>query len=107
MSPTLFASLWSPERAVEPYLTLDDFMADVLRILCDEVRELVRLGCGHIQLDAPHYPLLIDPTWRAFYELRDPARGVGSLTRRSGCVDDLAAFDGVDVPGDAVHEAPL
>jgi 5-methyltetrahydropteroyltriglutamate--homocysteine methyltransferase len=31
---------------------------------------LVRLGCGYIQLDAPHYPLLIDEQWRAFYEAR-------------------------------------
>lgn len=69
-SPTLFASLWSPDTAAEPYLTLDDFMADVVQILCDEVRELTRLGCGYIQLDAPHYPLLVDPTWRAFYEKR-------------------------------------
>jgi 5-methyltetrahydropteroyltriglutamate--homocysteine methyltransferase len=30
----------------------------------------VRLGCTYIQLDAPHYPLLIDPAWRAFYESR-------------------------------------
>ena len=28
----------------------------------------MRLGCTYIQLDAPHYPLLIDPAWRAFYE---------------------------------------
>ena len=30
----------------------------------------MRLGCTYIQLDAPHYPLLIDPGWRAFYEER-------------------------------------
>jgi 5-methyltetrahydropteroyltriglutamate--homocysteine methyltransferase len=69
-SPTLFASLWSPERAAAPYDSLDGFLADVVRILCDEVCELVRLGCRYIQLDAPHYPLLVDPTWRAFYEAR-------------------------------------
>ena len=39
-------------------------------VLQDEVRELVRLGCTYIQLDAPHYPLLLDPAWRAFYEAR-------------------------------------
>src|SRR5262249_7597878 len=39
-------------------------------VLCDEVAELVRLGCSYLQLDAPHYPLLIDPGWRAFYEER-------------------------------------
>ncbi|MQA86059.1 MAG: methionine synthase [Streptosporangiales bacterium] len=69
-SPTLFANLWSPGRSTAAYPTLDDFMADVVEILCDEVRELNRLGCTYIQLDAPHYPLLIDPTWRAFYEER-------------------------------------
>ena len=69
-SPTLFANLWSPERSSAAYPTLDDFMADVVAILRDEVAELVRLGCDYIQLDAPHYPLLIDPTWREFYEAR-------------------------------------
>jgi 5-methyltetrahydropteroyltriglutamate--homocysteine methyltransferase len=69
-SPSLFASLWSPERSREPYPALDDFLADVARILVEEVRELVRLGATYIQLDAPHYPLLIDPTWREFYTAR-------------------------------------
>jgi 5-methyltetrahydropteroyltriglutamate--homocysteine methyltransferase len=69
-SPTLFANLWSPEKSAGAYPTLDAFMADVVDVLRDEVAELVRLGCGYIQLDAPHYPLLIDPTWRAFYEAR-------------------------------------
>ncbi|HEX9032269.1 MAG TPA: cobalamin-independent methionine synthase II family protein [Streptosporangiaceae bacterium] len=69
-SPTLFANLWSPQDSTAAYPSLDAFMADVVEILCDEVRELVRLGCGYIQLDAPHYPLLIEPTWRTFYETR-------------------------------------
>jgi len=69
-SPSLFANLWSPQRSTGPYPTLDAFLADVVRVLCEEVRELVRLGCSYIQLDAPHYPLLIDPGWRSFYEER-------------------------------------
>jgi 5-methyltetrahydropteroyltriglutamate--homocysteine methyltransferase len=69
-SPTLFANLWSPERSGGAYPTLDAFMDDVVAVLRDEVAELVRLGCSYIQLDAPHYPLLIDPTWRDFYEAR-------------------------------------
>jgi 5-methyltetrahydropteroyltriglutamate--homocysteine methyltransferase len=69
-SPSLFANLWSPERSVAAYPTLDAFLADVVQVLCEEVAELVRLGCTYIQLDAPHYPLLIDPVWRAFYEDR-------------------------------------
>jgi len=69
-SPTLFANLWSPERSAAAYPTLDAFMADVVQVLRDEVAELVRLGCGYIQLDAPHYPLLVDPAWQEFYESR-------------------------------------
>jgi 5-methyltetrahydropteroyltriglutamate--homocysteine methyltransferase len=69
-SPSLYANLWSPERSAGAYPTLDAFLADVVQVLCDEVAELVRLGCTYIQLDAPHYPLLIDPGWRAFYEAR-------------------------------------
>jgi 5-methyltetrahydropteroyltriglutamate--homocysteine methyltransferase len=69
-SPSLFANLWSPDRSASAYPSLDAFLADVVEIMRDEVRELVRLGCSYIQLDAPHYPLLIDPAWRAFYEAR-------------------------------------
>jgi 5-methyltetrahydropteroyltriglutamate--homocysteine methyltransferase len=69
-SPTLFANLWDPDRSRAAYPRFDDFMGDVVAILIDEVRELERLGATYIQLDAPHYPLLIDPVWRAFYEER-------------------------------------
>jgi 5-methyltetrahydropteroyltriglutamate--homocysteine methyltransferase len=69
-SPSLFANLWDPDRSREAYPRFDDFMAAVTGILIREVRELERLGCVYAQLDAPHYPLLIDPKWRAFYEAR-------------------------------------
>jgi 5-methyltetrahydropteroyltriglutamate--homocysteine methyltransferase len=69
-SPSLFANLWVPARSRKAYPRFDDFMEDVVAILSDEVRELRRLGCRYVQLDAPHYPLLIDPKWRAFYEER-------------------------------------
>ena len=42
-------------------------MAEILR---EEVEELVELGATYIQLDAPHYPLLLDEGYRAFYESR-------------------------------------
>jgi 5-methyltetrahydropteroyltriglutamate--homocysteine methyltransferase len=47
---------------------LESFLADVVEILCNEVAELVRLGATYIQLDAPHYTLLLDPDTRSFYE---------------------------------------
>ncbi len=67
-SPSLYANLWSKERSSSVYPTLDDFLNDVVKIYRQEVEELVRLGATYIQLDAPHYPLLIEPRWRAFYE---------------------------------------
>ena len=67
-SPSLFANFWSPARSTEAYPTLDAFLADVAQIIREEIEELIRLGATYIQLDAPHYPLILDPTWAAFYE---------------------------------------
>ena len=69
-SRSLWANFWSAAKSDHSYPTLDSFLADVADILRDEVAELVRLGATYIQLDAPHYPLLIDPKTRAFYESR-------------------------------------
>jgi len=69
-SPGLFVNFWSPEASKNTYPTLDGFLADVVRILSDEVEELVRLGATYIQIDAPHYPLLLDPETLEFYESR-------------------------------------
>ncbi|HEX6385985.1 MAG TPA: cobalamin-independent methionine synthase II family protein [Anaerolineae bacterium] len=67
-SPSLWANFWSAEHSTAVYPTLDSFLADVVDVLREEVAELVRLGATYIQLDAPHYPLLLDPKTRAFYE---------------------------------------
>jgi 5-methyltetrahydropteroyltriglutamate--homocysteine methyltransferase len=69
-SPSLYASFYDPERAPPEYPTLESFLEDVAELLREEVDELVRLGATYIQLDAPQYPLLVDPTWRDFYASR-------------------------------------
>jgi 5-methyltetrahydropteroyltriglutamate--homocysteine methyltransferase len=69
-SPSLFANFWESERSTSAYKSPEDFLADVAEILREEVDELVRLGATYIQLDAPHYPLLVDPRYREFYESR-------------------------------------
>lgn len=69
-SPSLFANFWDPERSTEAYPNLEAFLQDVAEILREEVDELERLGCTYVQLDAPHYPLLLDEGYRAFYESR-------------------------------------
>jgi 5-methyltetrahydropteroyltriglutamate--homocysteine methyltransferase len=67
-SPGLWANFWSAEHSQDAYPTLDSFLADIVAILREEVDELVRLGATYIQLDAPHYGLLLDPKTRSFYE---------------------------------------
>ncbi len=69
-SPSLFANFYDPERSREAYPTLEAFLEDVASILREEVEELVELGATYLQLDAPHYPLLLDPRYRDFYESR-------------------------------------
>ncbi len=66
-SPTLWANFWSPEYSRIAYPTLDAFLADIVSILREEVTELVRLGATYIQIDAPHYGLLLDVKTRVFY----------------------------------------
>lgn len=79
-SPSLWANFWpaqsasqgvseaAPEVLSQAYPNLDAFLADVTEILREEVAELARLGATYIQLDAPHYTALLDPSTRAFYE---------------------------------------
>lgn len=67
-SPSLWVNFWSSERSSHVYPTLESFLADVVAILREEVAELVRLGATYIQIDAPHYALLLDPRTSAFYE---------------------------------------
>jgi len=69
-SPSLFANFWDPDRSRGAYPSLEEFLGAVAEILREEVEELVRLGATYIQLDAPHYPLLLDPAYRDFYESR-------------------------------------
>ena len=64
----MWANFWSPKYSRDAYPTLDDFLNDIVAILREEVTELVRLGATYIQIDAPHYGLLLDPSTRSFYE---------------------------------------
>jgi 5-methyltetrahydropteroyltriglutamate--homocysteine methyltransferase len=67
-SPGLWANFWSPTVSRDVYPTLDSFLADIVQILREEVAELAGQGATYIQIDAPHYGLLLDPKTRGFYE---------------------------------------
>ena len=67
-SPGLWANFWSPKYSRGAYPTLELFLADIVAILREEVAELTRHGATYIQIDAPHYGLLLDDATRGFYE---------------------------------------
>ena len=67
-SPGLWVNFWSREHSGKAYPTLDAFFSDIVAILREEVAELASLGATYIQLDAPHYGLLLDTKTRGFYE---------------------------------------
>lgn len=69
-SPSLFANFWDPERSTGAYPDAETFLADVAEILREEADELVRLGATYLQLDAPHYTMILDPGYRTFYSER-------------------------------------
>jgi 5-methyltetrahydropteroyltriglutamate--homocysteine methyltransferase len=90
-APSLWVNFWSPERSRHVYPTLERFLADVVGIVRDDIARLVAAGATYIQLDAPHYALLLDPATRGFYEAR------GALAERLLEVDNavMAGFPGV------------
>lgn len=67
-SPGLWANFWSAEHSKGAYPTLESLFADIVQILRYEVAELTRLGATYVQIDAPHYGLLLAPQTRRFYE---------------------------------------
>jgi 5-methyltetrahydropteroyltriglutamate--homocysteine methyltransferase len=69
-SPSLFANFWDPDRAPPEYRSLEEFLADVADLLRDEADELQALGAIYLQLDAPHYTMVLDPHYRDFYASR-------------------------------------
>lgn len=66
-SPTLFINFWS-ESSRDVYPSHEEYLADVVSILREEVAELARLGARYIQIDAPHYTSLLDRSASEFYE---------------------------------------
>jgi 5-methyltetrahydropteroyltriglutamate--homocysteine methyltransferase len=95
-SPLTFWSFWSAERSREAYPDPFELFADWTEILRAEITELVRLGCEHIQIDAPDIAILVDPEQRQQRE----AMGISverTLTEGIDLIDSLAAIPGAHV----------
>jgi 5-methyltetrahydropteroyltriglutamate--homocysteine methyltransferase len=50
---------WQNSKAIYP--SMDDFMADVVKIQREMIRGLVDAGCRYVQIDAPGYTAYVDP----------------------------------------------
>lgn len=77
-SPGLFLNFWSEEQSV--YGSQEGFMSDLIGIYRDEINELLDAGLRYIQIDAPHYPLLLNENYRSFYCRRN--EGLAGILQR-------------------------
>jgi 5-methyltetrahydropteroyltriglutamate--homocysteine methyltransferase len=99
-APSYHRRYWSPEHSTQAYRDCDEFLTDIRDYQRAVVRDLVALGCGYIQLDAPNYGSLCDPDTRARMEAdgRDPE----AETIFDAELDN-SLFDGIDGVTRAVH----
>jgi 5-methyltetrahydropteroyltriglutamate--homocysteine methyltransferase len=92
-SPMCAMYAWDPERSKDAYPTPLALIADLARLLRDDVRELVDLGVDYIQVDAPEFTIAVDDRRRKeWFDLGfDPDELVSESIR---LVNEM--FDGVD-----------
>jgi 5-methyltetrahydropteroyltriglutamate--homocysteine methyltransferase len=64
------AAYYDVEKSKAAYASIEPYLADIVDILRTEIAELLRLGCTYIQLDAPQYAALLDPSIREGYRKR-------------------------------------
>lgn len=95
ISAEMATALYDPELSAQAYPSRDEYHADVVQLLRQEVAEVVRLGCTYVQLDAPQYGALLDPAMRATFRDRgsDPDRMIDAGVEMDNAV--IADFPGV------------
>jgi methionine synthase II (cobalamin-independent) len=79
-SPMMLLMFWAPEMARGYYKDAFELFIDGADVIRAEIAELARLGCEHIQIDAPELAILIDPVARKTVFERneiDPTRILG------------------------------
>src|SRR5256886_1073185 len=82
------AAYYDPDKSRAAYPTRDAYLADVVDFTRREVAELVRLGCTYVQIDAPQYAALLDPSIREGYRQRgsDPERLIDTCIEMDNAV---------------------
>ncbi len=93
-SPLMLFLVWSPERTRDAYADPFDLFADGLALMREEAEELARMGCTYIQVDAPDFGQLVDPTQQELWAKAGiPLDRV--LTEGVDMLNELAAVPGV------------
>ncbi|MGH2848999.1 MAG: cobalamin-independent methionine synthase II family protein [Solirubrobacteraceae bacterium] len=94
-SAEMAAALYSEEKSSAAYPTREEYFADVVDILRRELTELVRLGGTYIQLDAPQYGALLDPTTREVFRQQgsDPDQMIDAGIEMDNAI--IADFPGI------------
>jgi 5-methyltetrahydropteroyltriglutamate--homocysteine methyltransferase len=67
-SPLMIAKWWNPATSTEAYADPFDAFAAAAQFLAEEIRELGRLGCRYVQIDATDIASLADPAVREQYD---------------------------------------
>ena len=89
------AAYYDPQKSGGAYATRDAYLADIVDLSRREVDELVRLGCTYVEIDAPQYAALLDPTLRDGYRQRgsDPEQLIDACIELDNAI--IAGHPGV------------
>ena len=95
IGPDRISQRFDYQSSATVYRSIDDFIADVVRIEREIVRSLVEAGCRYVQIDAPGYTAYVDPP--SLETMRRRGENPEENFRRSLRADNevLQGFDGV------------
>jgi 5-methyltetrahydropteroyltriglutamate--homocysteine methyltransferase len=95
LSPDRIAQRFDWQQSKTVYPDMDAFLADVVAITRQIIRELVDAGCRYIQIDAPGYTAYVDKV--SLERMRSRGEDPDENMARSIAADNavIAGFDGV------------
>jgi 5-methyltetrahydropteroyltriglutamate--homocysteine methyltransferase len=84
------AAYYDPDKSKAAYPTRDSYLADLVDFTRREIKELERLGCEYVQIDAPQYAALLDESIRDGYRKRgsDPDRMIDACLELDNAIID-------------------
>jgi 5-methyltetrahydropteroyltriglutamate--homocysteine methyltransferase len=93
-SPLMLFLAWSPGLSRDAYADPFELFADGLTLMREEAVELARMGCPYIQIDAPDFGQLIDPSQQTLWAAAGiPFERV--MTEGADMLNEVASVPGV------------